>query len=296
MTAVCSVLGVPRKQLMLVSRRAAKYHRGTAALSIIHLPFLPVCSQHGNPRGHICGELSYRLSTSTVVVDCRAGVQIPPIPHRATMQLVDSHPGLSYILVVEKHTVFASLVSAAYPAAHHCLLVTGCGFPDIATRDFLVQLTALLPTLPVYALVDCDVWGLSIYQTYKFSGKGLGAAGERLPVSSMQLLGLQVWECREMKEELEAAAGGDGGRSDAIMQLADADRRRIERLLKEPPAECDDGLRRELSEMLQFGYKCEVEALSAYGGANYLAEQYLPDKVARLREEADQQAEFAEVS
>ena len=238
--------------------------------------------------------MSYRLSSNNTIVDCRTGVHIPPIPHLATLHLLDPCPELAYILVVEKHTVFTSLVSAGYPTAHHCLLLTGCGFADNATRDFLIQLTRLLPHLPVYALVDCDVWGLGIYQSYKYGSQSRGGAGERLALNKMQLLGVQVWECKEMKAELDAQCGGQ---CDVVMALPDSDRRRIQCMLRARPVECDEVLKSELTKMAEFGFKCEVEALNAYGGGpSYLAEQYLPHKVATLLEEAEGQATFAAAS
>ena len=237
--------------------------------------------------------MSYQLSISATVVDCWPAVHIPPIPHLAALHLIEPSPELAYILVVEKHTVFTSLVSSGYPTTHHCLLVTGCGFADNATRDFLVQLTLLLPDLPVYALVDCDVWGLSIYQSYKYGGRGRGGAGERLAVGKMQLLGVHVWECGEMKAELDERSGGQ---CDVVLPLPDGDRRRIECMLRATPVQSDDELREELSQMAELGYKCEVEALNAYGGPSYLADLYLPDKVARLREEVNRQTTFAAVS
>ena len=234
--------------------------------------------------------MSYKLSTNDTVIDCRTSVSIPPIPHSATLQLVQLAPELSYILVVEKHTVFTSLVSARYTAIHHCLLLTGCGFADTATRDFLVQLTQQLPLLPVYALVDCDVYGLSIYQSYKYGGKTRGGSGERLVVAKMQLLGVHVWECKEMKEEMDERCDGQW---EAAMKLTDGDRRRVESMLRAQPVEHDEQLRGELVEMAEFGYKSEVEALNAFGGANYLAQQYLPHKVATMQEEAEEQPRFA---
>lgn len=189
--------------------------------------------------------------------------------------------------------MFTSLVSSSYPSTHHCLLVTGCGSADNATRDFLVHLTRLLPALPVYALVDCDVWGFGIYQSYKYGGKGRGGAGERLAVSAMQLLGVQVYECEEMKAEMDKRCGG---RWDAAMKLEDSDRRRIECMQRAQPVECDEVLREELRQMAELGYKCEVEALNAFGGANYLAERYLPYKVATLQEEASKQVSLAAAS
>jgi len=137
------------------------------------------------------------------------------------------------------------------------------------------------------------VWGLSIYQSYKYGGKQRGGAGERLAVSKMQLLGLQVAECEEMKAEMDERCGGQW---DAAMALPDSDKRRIACMQRAQPVECDEVLREELRQMAEFGFKCELEALNEYGGVNYLAEQYLPYKVAELQAEENEQARFARAS
>lgn len=41
------------------------------------------------------------------------------------------------VVVVEKEGVFARLVEDGFAAQHNALIVTGKGFPDLATRAFL---------------------------------------------------------------------------------------------------------------------------------------------------------------
>ncbi|CAI5712643.1 unnamed protein product [Peronospora destructor] len=58
------------------------------------------------------------------------------------------------------------------------ILITGRGFPDLATRMF-VSLLSRVFELPVFGLCDCNPFGLSIMLTYK-----LGSA--RMPLESLQ--------------------------------------------------------------------------------------------------------------
>eukprot|EP00644_Phytophthora_capsici_P016825 jgi/Phyca11/576761/estExt2_Genewise1.C_PHYCAscaffold_950048 len=58
------------------------------------------------------------------------------------------------------------------------ILITGRGFPDLATRMFVSMLSKFLD-IPVLGLCDCNPFGLSIMLTYK-----LGSA--RMPLESLQ--------------------------------------------------------------------------------------------------------------
>ncbi|CAH0490337.1 unnamed protein product [Peronospora farinosa] len=58
------------------------------------------------------------------------------------------------------------------------ILITGRGFPDLATRMF-VSLLSRVFELPVFGVCDCNPFGLSIMLTYK-----LGSA--RMPLESLQ--------------------------------------------------------------------------------------------------------------
>ena len=64
--------------------------------------------------------------------------------------------GAQFILVVEKEGVFRRLVEDKVWAARPCIVLTGCGVPDLATRALLRALADAMPTLPVYGLADSN--------------------------------------------------------------------------------------------------------------------------------------------
>lgn len=78
-----------------------------------------------------------------------------------------------FILVVEKECIFRRLVKDKVWASDSetertslpCILVTGCGFPDYATRALLSQLHHQLK-LPIYGLSDYNPYGLGIMLCY----------------------------------------------------------------------------------------------------------------------------------
>lgn len=56
----------------------------------------------------------------------------------------------------------------------HGLLITGKGYPDLATRHLLSSLSLNLPEdVPILALVDGDPYGLDIVSCYKWGRAGL---------------------------------------------------------------------------------------------------------------------------
>lgn len=75
-----------------------------------------------------------------------------------------------FVLVVEKEAVFRQCVEyvATAPASLLAtgILVTGKGYPDKLTRQFLVLLHDSFPQAPVFAAVDSDVYGVQIAQQY----------------------------------------------------------------------------------------------------------------------------------
>lgn len=63
--------------------------------------------------------------------------------------------GARFILVVEKDAIFARLAEDRIWDSTPCVLVTGCGVPDVATRA-LVRLLHNSLNIPVYGLFDCN--------------------------------------------------------------------------------------------------------------------------------------------
>jgi meiotic recombination protein SPO11 len=82
---------------------------------------------------------------------------VPPAAVFQDLQIVNH--GCEFILVVEKECIFRRLVEDGFWRGRlggpgPCALVTGCGFPDLATRALLWQLHRALPSLPIFGLSD----------------------------------------------------------------------------------------------------------------------------------------------
>ncbi|KAL4087181.1 hypothetical protein PRIC1_013078 [Phytophthora ramorum] len=90
----------------------------------------------------------------------------------------DVHSTAKFIVVVEKDGIFNRLREDKFFEKIPSILVTGRGFPDLATRMFVSLLSHALG-IPVLGLCDCNPFGLSILLTYK-----LGSA--RMPLESLQ--------------------------------------------------------------------------------------------------------------
>lgn len=72
------------------------------------------------------------------------------------------------IVVMEKEAVFKSFChyTRTLNTSTRVIALTGRGFPDTTTRQFLQMLQSQYPDVPVYVFVDSDVYGIRIFQTY----------------------------------------------------------------------------------------------------------------------------------
>ena len=73
-----------------------------------------------------------------------------------------------YVLVVEKETVFRRAVAERLDRTLPCLVVTGKGYPDHATRAFVHRLHAAFPRLKIFGLCDYNPDGVAILSTYRW--------------------------------------------------------------------------------------------------------------------------------
>lgn len=77
---------------------------------------------------------------------------------------------IRYVLVVEKETVFSDLLSQNCPEFFsEVLLITGRGYPDYLTKNFVKQILTQHPHLPIFYLGDFDPFGIDILMNYMFS-------------------------------------------------------------------------------------------------------------------------------
>ena len=154
------------------------------------------------------------------------------------------------ILVVEKEGIYQRLVQDGFCYEHKCILVTGKGFPDYATRACVRALRRQW-RLPVYGLADCDPFGVAVLHCY-----GLGP--------HMQWLGLrpsQVDYLTNTPEEGMAVLP-----SAVFQELTDLDRKRLEQFCQEDHPFVVGQNTDRIAELQEMGKKkVELEALHWLG-------------------------------
>ncbi|XP_020583823.1 meiotic recombination protein SPO11-1 isoform X4 [Phalaenopsis equestris] len=172
-----------------------------------------------------------------------------------------------YILVVEKESVFQRLANDKFCERHHCIVITGRGYPDVPTRRFLRLLVKELH-LPAYCLVDFDPYGFDILTIYRFGSMQMSYDAKLLRVSEIRWLGVffSDLERYQLPER-------------CLLTLTTEDKKKVEAMLsrcylhQEAPQ-----WRLELEMMLHKGVKFEIEALAAYS-LSILADAYIPRKI-----------------
>ena len=92
-----------------------------------------------------------------------------------TLDTVESiHFNGQIVLVIEKDSIFQSLIqnfqSIERQTGCHILLVTGKGYPCLATREFLVSIKLQFSVL-FFGLFDFDPYGMEIFSVYKYGSK-----------------------------------------------------------------------------------------------------------------------------
>uniref|UniRef100_A0A7S2UM25 DNA topoisomerase (ATP-hydrolyzing) n=1 Tax=Attheya septentrionalis TaxID=420275 RepID=A0A7S2UM25_9STRA len=178
--------------------------------------------------------------------------------HRAqAFQIVSQHA--KCILVIEKEGVYNRLSEDRFFERYPCILVTGKGFPDLATRALVHSLHHELQ-LPVYGLCDCNPYGVGVLQTYQRGSTKMGLDGGSRYTVPIQWIGLRPSQVASMKADLPR---------DVYQSLTELDERRIESLCREtsPFTNVLNGYERrdELRCMAKAGYKVELEALHWLG-------------------------------
>ncbi|MHA1628134.1 MAG: hypothetical protein ACTSW6_03595, partial [Candidatus Baldrarchaeia archaeon] len=170
------------------------------------------------------------------------------------------------VLVVEKDAALIRLAEAKYWNKLPCIIITGKGSADIATRAFLRKLVKELK-IPAFALVDSDPYGHYIFSVYLRGSKKLSYESPFLATPEIKLLGVLSKDLDEFKIPKEVR-----------LPMTKADIERTEQLLKEPFVQRNKKWVRDLELMLERKKKAEIQALASHG-FKYLTDQYLPVKI-----------------
>ena len=156
-----------------------------------------------------------------------------------------------FVLIVEKETVFFRLRESAFCQPHQCLLVTGKGYPCLSTRHFLDRVHTYFPHVPMYCLVDADVYGADIFCRYKF-GSRRQPREAAVALTELQLLGLHLSHFDSL-----SAASDDTKLIDfqaCTIPLSEKSGRKLEKLLTSREAKADYVLKQFLLEIKTKGY------------------------------------------
>ena len=156
------------------------------------------------------------------------------------------------ILVIEKEGVYNRLSEERIFDRFPCILVTGKGFPDLATRALVSALHRELQ-IPVAGICDCNPFGISVLALYHCAGDRMGVDGRRRYTVPIEWLGLRPSKVARLKNRLPETV---------FQKLTDLDNKRIASLLDNPD---DPYLTKEdeveVRDMKDAGYKVELEAL-----------------------------------
>ena len=190
---------------------------------------------------------------STTALD-RTQMAIPGDPEEIAALRFCAPCRARYILVVEKDTVFNRLTNDGF--VHHLpsVLVTGRGYPDLATRALVQHLSDALD-LDVYVLTDWNPHGVALMLTYKHGSASFGL--EHYHCAHAEWLGVRSTDVDELLRE----AAGRARLDEALQPFTRRDAALADRLLDRATVQADDELCAQVRMMAQKQKKLEIEAV-----------------------------------
>ncbi len=202
-------------------------------------------------------------------IDCRrmgsGGYAIPSIVEPDVIQFKKCEA--DFVLHVEKNTVWSRFNEDKFWKKHNCILTEGGGQPPRGVRRLLHRLHHELG-LPIYCLLDCDPWGHYIYSVIKQGSISLAFESERLAIPEARFIGLRArdYQGHDLSDDVQIA-------------LSERDITRAKQIMNYPWFKQHKGWQREIRQMLDNGFKMEVESLITKN-ISYVTEVYVPQKLA----------------
>ncbi|KAJ8457273.1 hypothetical protein ONZ45_g18376 [Pleurotus djamor] len=191
-------------------------------------------------------------SGETIDITDTEGVSIPVGEDIVSFGMVYA---ISWVLVVEKDAVFQSLCKLRitdHPAMPgRGLLITGKGYPDVATRQLVKALSDhLSQNVPLLGLVDGDPYGIDILSTYKFGSRSLQHENFKLAAARLEWVGVAFHDLSSIGVDI-----------DALLPITKNDEKKALSMLSRPSM--PNEWRRELMRILHTRRKAEIEVLSS---------------------------------
>jgi DNA topoisomerase-6 subunit A len=208
------------------------------------------------------------LTDSGDEIDCSrmgsGGYSIPSIVEPDVVQFKKCDA--KFVLHVEKGTVWRRFNEDKFWRKFNCILTHGGGQPPRGVRRLLYRLHNELK-LPVYCLLDNDPWGYYIYSVVKQGSINLAYESKRMAVPEARYLGLRSLDLERCQLS-----------SSVKINLNDNDIKRVKQIAEYPWFAGKKAWQKEISRMLDNGFKLEVESLISKD-ISYVTEQYVPQRL-----------------
>lgn len=185
-------------------------------------------------------------------------------PFLDQLEIVESDA--EFILLSEKDAAVMRLAEAKYWNRQPCIVITGKGSGDIATRAFLKMLVKELE-IPAFALVDSDPYGHYIYSVFLRGSKRLSYESPFIATPELKLLGVLSRDLDEYKIPKAVR-----------IPMQPTDVKRVRDMLKEPFVQRNKPWVEDLQLMLRMKEKAEIQAFASHS-FEYLTDEYLPRKL-----------------
>jgi len=215
-------------------------------------------------KGVVVGRVNFKEDGD--LIDCTkmgvGGKAIPALVHKIT----DIKSDAEFILLVEKDAAFMRLAEDRFYNKYPCIIVTGKGQPDVASRLFLRKLKQALK-IPILALMDSDPHGIRIMCTYMKSSKAMSYDSDSLATGDIKWLGVRPSDLNKYKIPEQCR-----------LDMDEKDMREARTLLESDFIVKNEKWVAEIEVMLKMKKKAEIQALSSFG-FQYLTEEYLPAKI-----------------
>ncbi|KAJ1307298.1 hypothetical protein OPQ81_001408 [Rhizoctonia solani] len=213
-------------------------------------------------KGLFCGSA---LTLTTVKGEVIKGMDFEEtlIPAGEDILSVNVDEDLNWVLIVEKEAIFQTLCALGFASVHGSIgkgiILTGKGYPDLATRQLVSIFSNELPEyIPILCLVDADPHGIDILSVYKFGSRTM--AHEDLAAERVKWIGIKRGDLEQVGIPLSG-----------MMEITPTDVHKAESMLRSEtlPTEWAE----ELEQMLETGTKAEIEIIAGHGqGARTLVE------------------------
>lgn len=215
-------------------------------------------------QGVVIGRVSFREAGD--FIDCTkmgvGGKAIPPYID----QITEIESDAEFILLVEKNAAFTRLSEDRFYNKYPCIMVTGKGQPDVATRLFLRRMRDQLH-IPVLGLVDADPYGLKILSVYMSGSKSMSYDSANLTTPDIKWLGVRPSDLEKFNIPEQCR-----------LPMTASDIETGKALLKEEFITKNPAWVAELETMVNTKEKAEIQVLTHFG-FQFITEVYLPQKL-----------------